>query len=145
MTRAERVIIAVLVTSMVGWAGAVAAEREGSGSHHHEGSGSHHDAAIFREGDTVELMGRITGTWLTVTEGPHAGQRFALVENRVLEELKETGPATATYRLSGTALEEHGTNRLAITSFQRALDSEPAASPREGTGTSSQPSYREGS
>lgn len=137
MTRAERVIIAVLVSGMVGWVGTVSAEREGSGSHH--------SSAPLQEGESVALNGRITGSWLTVTAGPHAGERFALVENRALEELEDAGPATATYRISGKALEYRGTNRILIASFQRVSASAPAAPYREGAGTSSQRSYREGS
>ncbi|PIQ84130.1 MAG: hypothetical protein COV75_03835 [Candidatus Omnitrophica bacterium CG11_big_fil_rev_8_21_14_0_20_63_9] len=127
----------MLVTSMVGWVGTASAEREGSGSHH--------SAAPIQEGESVELTGRITGSSLTVTEGPYAGQRFALVENHALEELEDAGLATATYRVSGKALEYRGTNRILISSFQRASASAPAAQYREGTGTSPQRSYREGS
>ncbi|MBI3083450.1 MAG: hypothetical protein HYY90_03720 [Candidatus Omnitrophica bacterium] len=132
-----KVIVAVLVTSLVGGVGAVYAEREGSGSHH--------DSAPLQEGDHVDLNGRITGSWLTVTEGSYAGQRFALVENHALEELEEAGPATATYRISGKALAYRGTNRILMTSFQRVSASAPARQDREEAGTPTQRSYREGS
>lgn len=138
MTRASRVIVSLLVAGMVGGIGTAYAEREGSGS-------SHHDSASLQEGDHVDLNGRVTGSWLTVTEGPYAGQRFALVENHALEELEDAGLATATYRISGKALEYRGTNRILISSFQQVSASAPASQYREGTGTSSQPSYREGS
>lgn len=137
MTRMARAVVAVLVTGMVGWVGTVYAEREGSGSHH--------SAAPLQEGESVELTGRITGSWLTLTEGPNVGERFALVENHALEELEDAGLAAATYRISGKALEYRGTNRILISSFQRASTSAPAAQYREGTGTPSQRSYREGS
>lgn len=119
MTQTGRVIVGVLVSGMMGWVGAGYAEREGSGSHHHEGSHAHHHAVTFQDGEAVELTGRITGRWLTVTDGPHAGKRFALVESRTLEDLQESGPATAAYHIEGTALKAHGGNRILISSFQR--------------------------
>lgn len=137
MTRARGIIVTLLVAGMAGGLGTAYAEREGSGSHH--------SSAPLQEGESVELTGRITGSSLTVTEGPYAGQRFALVENHALEELEDAGLATATYRVSGKALEYRGTNRILISSFQRVSASAPASAYREGTGTSSQPSYREGS
>ena len=137
MTRASRVIVSLLVAGTVGGVGTAYAEREGSGSHY--------SSASLQEGESVELTGRITGSSLTVTEGPYAGQRFALVENHALEELEEAGPATATYRISGTALEYRGANRILISSFRRASASAPASAYREGSGASSQGNYREGS
>ena len=137
MRRASKLIVAVLVTSVVGWVGTVSAEREGSGSHH--------SSASLQEGESVELTGQITGSWLTVTEGSNVGERFALVENHALEELEDAGLATATYRISGKALAYRGTNRILISSFQRVSASAPASQYREGTGTSPQRSYREGS
>ncbi len=103
------------------------------------------DPATLHEGDQVDLTGEVEGKWLTVAEGPHAGERFALVENHALEELEDAGLATATYRISGKALEYRGTNRILISSFQRMSASTPVRQYQEDPGTATQRTYREGS
>lgn len=101
----------------------------------------------FAEGEAVDLVGRVSGNWLTVLEGPRAQRQFELVKNQALAALRrQVGPGE-TVRVRGTALEYEGVNLILVTTFNRPA---PASAPREGSGSNQQGGgarggYREGS